>query len=82
MSVPTISLEVPCPECKKAGWAHLVDCWVEERVLVELDLDDVSDLPLATLYQHFDRGDGVHIEQVCGACGSDYTRDEDGNIID
>lgn len=23
-----------------------------------------------------------YVESICGACGSDYTRDDDGNIID
>lgn len=82
MSSPGVSMQVPCPECRRSGQAHQVQCWVERRLLDELEVEDVTDIRLDVLYHHFDHNDGVHIDQVCGECGSDYTRDEDGNIID
>lgn len=57
-------------------------CWVDDDVLRDAGIDDPADLPLDLLYELFNRDDGVSIEDVCGDCGSDYTRDAEGRIID
>jgi hypothetical protein len=73
---------IPCPECKREGERFEVDCFVNPQVLKELEVDDVEDVNVEELYRRHDNSDGVEIDGVCSECGSDYSRDDDGNITD
>ncbi len=61
--------QIPCPDGSDRNCQGTVDVFIEKEHLSE---NEVS----TYIYDH-----NIDVD-VCGACGSDYTRDNEGSIID